>query len=113
MDPRDLTFQESGQGRIKLDIALKRYFSGEALDEELRNRYERYLKSRIRPMMERLIEEENMELLARTAKLGWLQTELIDSFISMAADRGSIGALTFLLQWKEQNSSFEDEEFPL
>ena len=46
MDPRDQKFLESGQGRIKLDIALERYFSGEVFDEELRNRYERYLKSR-------------------------------------------------------------------
>jgi hypothetical protein len=113
MDSRDRKFLESGQGALKLKIAIERYFSRDQLEDEVKTRYEEYLKNRIRPMMEALIEEEDMEALAKVEELGWLDNKVLDLFISMASAKEKIRALTFLLHVKEKNFLFEDEEFPL
>ena len=60
-DMRYEKFQTTGQERIRLACALEGFFLTNECEEEKKTAYGQYLKRRIRPAMEALIREENVE----------------------------------------------------
>ena len=53
-----------------------------------REAYGKYLKGRIRPAVEAVIEEDGVEKLEKLEKLGWLEEKNLDNFIRIARQKG-------------------------
>lgn len=93
----DLIFLETKQEPKKLSIALSRYFGEGPLSPELRNRYENFLRLRIRAAMLAVIREGSVTWLKGLLQTGWLTPSLYQEAIrqSAALGRTELAALLF------------------
>lgn len=107
-------FKETGQEQIRLETALKGFFAEkERKDGKYAREYESYLKRRIRPSVEALIEAESVERIEYLEKLGWFDGQKIDDFIRIARERRRQQALVCLLRIKNEKYGYEDKDFTL
>lgn len=107
-------FKETGQEQIRLETALKGFFAEKKCGEGKYTReYESYLKRRIRPSMECLIEAENVEKIEYLEQLGWFDGQKIDDFIRIAGERHRQQALVCLLRIKNEKYGYKDKDFTL
>lgn len=105
-------FTQTRQEPVRLAVALRGFFlpqTGEAEKEA----YGNYLKSRIRPAMEALIDEDQVEKLEILEALGWLEGKNIDVFIRIARQAQKKAALVWLLHLKKEKYGFQDRDFSL
>ena len=105
-------FRESQQAAVKLQIAAERFFM-ESEPEQRRAVYGAYLKQRIRPAMELLIRQENLQALETLYTLGWLPLGQIDDFLEMAAEAHKNSALIWLLKLKNKTLGFAPRDLSL
>lgn len=105
-------FSTTGQAALKLDIALDCFFR-EGLAQEQKSAYRDYLKLRLNTAMELLIEHEEVGKMRIFWEQGWIQPQNVDRFITMAREKGKIASLTYLLQGKKREFSFQDKDFSL
>lgn len=106
-------FCVTGQEPVKLAIALRCFFMEQGPDEEQRRAYGQYLKKRIRPAAEQLIEEEGVEQLACLEQQGWISENLLETFIRRARERGKTASLVWLLHLKNEKYGYKDKDFSL
>lgn len=105
-------FQSAAREQVRLPLAAEAYFSGEATPEQTRE-LERYLKRRIRSVLELLIQEEELPKLERLAGAGWLNPGLIEDVLDMAIRLKKPEAYVWGLKWKADNYGFTDRDFTL
>lgn len=111
MNKEDERFQKSEQEKVKLSIALKRYF--EVKEDELKAMYGDYLQYRIRPALERLIEEEALSKMQVLWENHWLNQELLERGMILAREHGKMQAHIWLMQRKTESYSFSGKDFSL
>ena len=88
----------------KLEQALEIYFQ-ENPDRESDKYQEiqKYLKLRIRSVMELLIENEDTERMEQIEKCGWFSANELENFIRCAQEKAKLRSLVWLLHLKDKN----------
>lgn len=105
-------FLRSRQPPTALRLAMEGFFAPD-VPETYRKAYGDYLKKRVRPMVETLIEREDLEKLEVVSQLRWLTPRLVDEFAVLARDRQKSTALIWLLAKKQELYGFAKEGFEL
>ena len=105
-------FTQTRQEPVRLAVALRGFFLPQTGEEE-KEAYGRYLKNRIRPAVEALIDEDQVEKLEKIESLGWLEGKNIDVFIRIARQGQKNAALVWLLHLKKEKYGFKDRDFSL
>lgn len=106
-------FSETKQQPKKLAAALDGFFREIGVNDCQKEAYGAYLKRRIRPAVEQLIEEEAVEKIEILEKLGWFGKEQLEGFIKMARERSKTASLVWLLHLKNEKYGYEEQEFEL
>lgn len=92
----------------KLEQALEIYFQ-ENPDRES-NKYQeiqKYLKLRIRSVMELLIENEDTERMEQIEKCGWFSANELENFIRCAQEKAKLRSLVWLLHLKDKKYGYQ------
>ena len=84
-----------------------------AAEDPYRKEHEKYLKLRVRPLMEFLIEKEDLDKMADVAKNGWFTQIQLEGFLKMAGEKHCLSAFVWLLQCKKELYGFTDKDFSL
>ena len=115
MDEAYRKFKETGQEALRLNIALDRLLGRdrEMLPQEVRTEYERYLKKRIRPAMERLIMDGETDQIVRLGKYEWFGDKELDGFLDKARKEHRTAAWLVLLRLKQERYGFHGRDFTL
>lgn len=106
-------FQTTGQERIRLACALEGFFSEEDGKETEKSAYGQYLKRRIRPAMEALIREENVEKMELLEEQGWFGAAELDQFLAIARKEHRLESLVWLMKLKDSKYGYKDKTFEL
>ncbi|WP_448782684.1 hypothetical protein [Blautia sp.] len=98
----------------KLKQALDIYFGGEP-DRETKEFQDaqKYLKLRIRPAMEFLIEKEDTEGMEQLENCGWFSAKELESFIRCAREKAKLRSLVWLLYLKDRKYGYQKKDFSL
>ena len=98
----------------KLEQALEIYFR-ENPDRESDKYQEtqKYLKLRIRSVMELLIEKEDTERMEQLEKCGWFSENELMVFIRYAQEKTKLRALVWLLHLKDKKYGYQKRDFSL
>ena len=121
-EERYCRFKETGQERIKLAMALEGFFLEESETQQLQQtmdqqmyleEYGYYLKRRIRPAVEMLIEADAVDKIEKLETQGWFGKKELESFIEIARRKKKTMALAFLMQLKDRKYGYEDRDFSL
>ena len=105
-------FLESGQEPQKLKIALQRFFE-EDLEESWKERYEGYLKQRIRPAAEQLIRLGEVTKIQKLVEKDWLSRYALEECIMLASRERQTEIQLLLMEWKKRKFGFSDREYRL
>ena len=106
-------FQTTGQERVRLACALEGFFSGENDQDGRKEAYSQYLKRRIRPAMEALIQEENVSKMELLEAQGWFGEEELESFICTARKERRLESLVWLMLLKNSKYGYKEKKFDL
>ncbi len=113
-------FLGTGQEAVRLDCALKGYFQDETesgpeseCSGKEREAYAAYLKRRIRPAAQRLIDLHECGKIRQLVKLGWIHSRELDDLITYALARRCEAEVLDLLLIKDRAFGFRDREFLL
>ena len=98
----------------KLEQALEIYFQ-ENPDRESDKYQEiqKYLKLRIRSVMELLIENEDTERMEQIEKCGWFSANELENFIRCAQEKAKLRSLVWLLHLKDKKYGYQKKDFSL
>ena len=105
-------FLETRQEPVRLAAALEGFFLEEAAPEQ-KEAYGTYLKKRIRPAMEVLIEEDDAEKMEQLEQMGWLEGVRIEGFLETARKKKKSASLVWLLRLKDKKNGYRDRDFTL
>lgn len=98
----------------KLEQALEIYFQGESEESaEQFQKIQNYLRLRIRPAMEFLIEKEATEKMEQLEKNGWFSAKELDGFIRCAQEKQKLRSLVWLLHLKNEKYGYQKRDFSL
>lgn len=99
---------------LEIDSKNGKYFEQNELKQnEKKSEYEKYLKLRVRPLMEYLIEKEDIDKMEDVAEKGWFTAAQLDGFLKIAGEKHCLSSFAWLLQWKKHNFGFKDRDFSL
>ena len=90
----------------KLEQALEIYFQE---NQEI----QKYLKLRIRSVMELLIENEDTERMEQIEKCGWFSANELENFIRCAQEKAKLRSLVWLLHLKDKKYGYPKKDFSL
>ncbi len=98
----------------KLEQALDIYFQDRS-DREAKEFQEaqKYLKLRIRPAMEFLIEKEDTERMEQLEKHDWFSIKELENFIRYAQEKTKLRSLVWLLHLKDRKYGYWKKDFSL
>lgn len=114
MKERYEKFLETKQAPLKLRIALEEYFfSGVESGEEECRGYESYLRRRVRPAAQMLMEWNRTGEILEMEEAGWLGERELDEMIGLAADKGKAACWMALVKRKAEHWGFPDRDFSL
>lgn len=88
MQNPDELFLTTKQEAKKLTIALNRLFGGEPLPDVLTERYQSYIRRRIRPAVLLAVKENKPRLLSALLRTGWGTSALLSEAADLAASLG-------------------------
>lgn len=131
-------FRETKQERLRLEAALKGFFLEEDETEaerrrktkretetereveatqetgtERRSEYGRYLKNRIRPAVEKLIGDNEIERLQVLEEKGFFGERELEGFLKTAREQNRPAVLLWLLRLKDEKYGYRDRDFSL
>ena len=107
-------FSETGQEKVKLSMALEGFFKESIVSgDEHRKEYGAYIRRRIRPAMECLIENEEVDRMQLLEELGWFGESELEGFLQIARARKKTASLVWLLQLKDEKYGYKDRDFCL
>ena len=98
----------------KLEQVLDVYFQDEP-DKGSKEFQEaqKYLKLRIRPAMEFLIENEDTDRMEQLEKCGWFSIKELETFIRCAQEKTRLRSLVWLLHLKNEKYGYQRKDFSL
>lgn len=98
----------------KLEGALEIYFQN-GTDKESKEfqEAEKYLRLRIRPAMELLIEKEDIEQMEMLEACGWFSERELEEFIKCAQKKAKLRSLVWLLHLKDKKYGYQKKDFSL
>ncbi|MDO5545059.1 MAG: hypothetical protein Q4F81_04435 [Eubacteriales bacterium] len=105
-------FRSASREQVRLPLAVRIFFSGEAAPEQARE-LESYLKRRVRSVMELLLQEDELPKLEQLAGAGWLTPGLVEDGLDMAVCLKKTEGFVWLMKWKAENYGFADRDFTL
>lgn len=105
-------FETSAQEPVRLNLALQGYFS-ENTEEAYREKYEKYLKRRIRPALEALMKADRLVDLDKLVSAQWLDAGLLEDALQMAIRLKKSEIFVWLLGIKAEKYGFCDRDFSL
>lgn len=105
-------FETSAQEPVRLRLALEGFFRPD-MEPEGKKKLEAYLKRRKRPVMEALMNADDLPRLQMLEDLGWLDAGLVDDGLEMAARLKKSEAFVWLLGLKAEKYGFPDKDFSL
>lgn len=106
-------FSQSRQEPVRLAAALRGFFLDEPVPEEQRAEYAAYLRRRIRPAVEALLEAEDVGRLERLEALGFLADVPLDGFLELACRRRQYAGLLWLLHLLNRRDGPRDRDLTL
>ena len=107
-------FSESKQESVKLSAALDGFFTkNEYPQQGHQEEYRAYLRRRIRPAVEKLIEDEDVEKMQLLEEQGWFGEKELEVFLQTARVQKKTAALVWLLQLKDEKYGYKDRDFSL
>lgn len=106
-------FMASRQEPVRLELALQGYFLSEEIPEAQRNAFTDYLRRRIRPAAEALIQRDELPKLQVLEAQGWMNASLIEDCLRMAIRLKKTEAFIWLLGVKAEKYGFADRVFDL
>lgn len=109
MEQRYQKFRQSRQEPLRLAIALDGFFQD--TDPVRQAAYGDYLRRRLQPAVQRLVEADDTRRLSRLAP--WFTARQTDAFIALAREKQKTSALVWLLRWKGEHYGFPDKDFSL
>ena len=87
-----------------LEEVIKRFLQSTQENEEIAKEDAAYLKRRIRPAMEYLIGQENIDGMKKLADRGWFGEQELNGFLTKAGELEKWDAFRVLLAWKNHIS---------
>lgn len=106
-------FASSRQEAVKLQLALQGYFMESGIQDHQRQAFEDYLKRRIRPAAQALIQSDDFLKLQKLEEQGWLNAGLVEDCLDTAIQRKKTEAFIWLLRLKAEKYGFPDRTFDL
>lgn len=106
-------FLHTAQEAVRLTAALEGFFLDEDVPAEHHDSYAAYLKRRIRPAMERLIEADAIWQMDVLEQCGWFGVRELDGFIQKAQSSGHEAAMLWLMRRKGERYGYYDRDFTL
>ena len=103
-------FRSAAREQVRLHLAVRIYFSGEASPEQMKE-VECYLRRRIRSVLELLICEDEVPKLE--ALSDWLNPGLAEDGLDVAIRQKKVECFVWLLKWKAERCGFADRDFSL
>lgn len=98
----------------KLEQALEIYFQENPNRESDKyQEIQKYLKLRIRSVMELLIENEDTERMEQIEKCGWFSANELENFIRCAQEKAKLRSLVWLLHLKDKKYGYQKKDFSL
>lgn len=98
----------------KLEQVLDVYFQDEPDNGQKNSRkQQKYLKLRIRPAMEFLIEKEDTDRMEQLEKCGWFSIKELETFIRCAQEKTRLRSLVWLLHLKNEKYGYQRKDFSL
>ena len=124
MNGRYEKFRETKQAALKLRIALEEYFREEAdtgsppreTEEETAKEwqdYEAYLRRRVRPAAEELMEQNRIEAILQMEEMGWLDGGVLEQLIAAASEKNKTACWMALVKRKGERYGFGSRDFSL
>lgn len=106
-------FRSSQQAAVRLELALKGYFTEDVFTSQQKQAFADYLKLRIRPALQYLIGQEDTDRIQHMDALGWIRAELVEEGLLYAIKQKKSQAFLCLLKIKAEKHGFHDRNFDL
>ena len=104
-------FRGASRESVRLAAALRGYFTSGSATEDQRELYGSYLRSRVRPTVAALMEENRVTELERFEKEAPFSQALVDEFLAEAMEMDRPEITVWLLQCKKERFGFRDRDF--
>lgn len=106
-------FLASRQEPVRLELALQGYFLNEEIPDAQRKVFADYLRRRIRPAAEALMQREELSKLQTLEAQGWMDAALVEDCLRTAIRLKKTEAFIWLLGVKAEKYGFSDRVFDL
>ena len=106
-------FMSSKQAAVRLELALLGFFQSDGYTDKQHRDFGDYLRLRIRPAAEALIQRDALEQLQTLEELGWMDASVIEDSMDYAIRNQKTQAFIWLLEQKTRKYGFHDRSFAL
>ena len=106
-------FMASRQEPVRLELALQGYFLDEEMPDAQRKAFGDYLRRRIRPAAEALMQRDALPMLQALEAQGWMDAALVEDCLAAAIRLSKTEAFLWLLGVKAEKYGFADRVFGL
>jgi hypothetical protein len=106
-------FRSSQQAAVRLELALNGYFTENVFTPQQTQAFADYLKLRIRPALQSLIDQENTDKILYMDTQGWISAALVEEGLLHAIRLKKTQAFLCLLKIKADKHGFHDRKFDL
>ena len=106
-------FMSSKQAPVRLELALSGFFQPDGYTDKQHRDYGDYLRLRIRPAAEALIQRDALDKLQVLEELGWMDASVIEDCMDYAIRNQKTQAFIWLLERKTRKYGFHDRSFDL
>ena len=103
-----LKFLSSQQAAVRLDLALNGFFSEDGFTAQQKQAFADYLKTRVRPALQSMIEQENTDRIQRMDVLGWMNASVVEDGLLYAMRQRKTQGFLCLLKIKSEKYGFHD-----
>ena len=106
-------FKTSSQPAVRLELALRGFFCEDGFTDVQRKAFGDYLKLRIRPAAEALIQRDDLNKLQVLESQGWMTAAVVEDCLNIAIRQKKTQAFLWLLELKTEKFGFRDRDFDL
>ena len=103
----------SRQTAVRLELALLGFFQPDGYTDKQHRDFGDYLRLRIRPAAEVLIQIDALDKLQVLEELGWMDASVIEDCMDCAIRNQKTQAFIWLLERKTRKYGFHDRSFDL
>ena len=106
-------FMSSKPAPVRLELALSGFFQPDGYTDKQHRDFGDYLRLRIRPAAEVLIQRDALDKLQVLEELGWMDASVIEDCMDYAIRNQKTQAFIWLLERKTRKYGFHDRSFDL